>query len=116
MWLAVAIVFVHYGRIVDVVRYDLRVNRAAFWFANLLFATSVSSICYLAFYVPLVAKDPDPEAFAPNAVLIGTFAGLCAMVTYIMAFWPVWGLFTPVIVSCLTISTLLSVNFIPDIF
>ncbi len=78
------------------------------------FAANFGIMLYLTLWLPCVLKVTAPwEVYCPNMIPAATALGVGAVVFSVIAFWPIWGLLTPLLVLVLLMGLLFSTHFIP---
>lgn len=93
---------------------DLLCFRWALNLAVTLFFTNVGIFLYLTVWLPYVLKVTAPwEVYCPNMIPTATGLGVVSMILTMIAFWPVWGMLSPLIVIVLVIGFIFSAHFIP---
>jgi hypothetical protein len=89
-------------------------NRVALNVAIALFAIVVGIFFYLSFWLPVVMKENLPWHLAsPNMIPISTTCGVLSYISTMVAFWPVWGLMSPLFVTLFSLGLIFSAHFIP---
>lgn len=110
VWVALAIVVVYYSNFFLVIWESTKVNRLFFGFTLMSFSVFGIMTLYAAFVLP---QNEEIEVTAPRLVpvasAVGGFCYLCAHI----AFWPVWGWYTPAILISLMIGYLMAGTFAP---
>lgn len=115
-WIAAAAFITYFGKLPEVVQYDVRVLRLVLYVGVAMTLVGMGVILYLAFYLPIVQRIPVDDAadYCPRVVYLGAGCGVGSYIAYIIALWPVWGLGTPIIVSVLAVAAVFSLNLIPS--
>jgi hypothetical protein len=94
--------------------FNLNVARVAFALSMVAFTVVISIFVYLGFWLPVVMKNHIPwEIYCPNMIPLATGSSVIWFICLVMAFWPVWGLLSPLFVGFLTIGAIFSTHFIP---
>ena len=71
-------------------------------------------ILYLTIWLPLVVKITIPwDKYCPRMIPAATILGIFSIILFMMAFWPKYGLLTPLIIITLCMGTIFSAHFIP---
>jgi hypothetical protein len=69
---------------------------------------------YVVMWLPLVKKITIPhEIYCPNMIPIATAIGVSSYILFIVAFWPVWGLLSPLIITIELFGLIFICHFIP---
>jgi hypothetical protein len=116
-WVALAIGAIYYVDFLNVAMHNETVRRGALNASVVCLACNICLICYLVIYLPIFEKIKDHKMWdihCPNVIPIITVLGLTAIVLLNVAFWPVWGLLTPLLIFFLTMGFLLVGHFIPS--
>ena len=73
-------------------------------------------IGYIALYAPAIDKIAieDVAEKRPFAIYTGILSGIGAWLSFIIAFWPIWGLITPILVSVIGMAAMSITNFLPS--
>jgi hypothetical protein len=86
-------------------------------FLNLAFGTFFANLCivfYLTIWLPLIQKVTIPwDIYCPRMIPAATFLGVVCLVSLVMAFWPVWGFFSPLFISVFFLGLIFGTHFIP---
>lgn len=73
--------------------------------------------CYLAIWLPYVQKIRlEWSVYCPRMIPTATMAGFSASFCFHCAFWPVWGVLTPAVLSLFFIASLMTAHFLPSIW
>ena len=131
-WVAIAAVVLYYSDILQVGIHDQRVKRSVIFctsffihviffplrpYLNIAVACLVANICimiYLTIWLPLVLKVTISwDIYCPRMIPTSTLLGILCLLFLVVAFWPVWGLLTPLIIIILFMGLLFSTHFIP---
>lgn len=89
-------------------------NRISLNLAIVCFVANMGIIFYLTLYLPLIAKVTTPwEIYCPQMIPTSTALGIICLILLNIAFWPIWGLLTPLILMILLMGFLFSTHFIP---
>lgn len=79
-----------------------------------LFVANVCIMLYLLMWLPLVKKVTVPyEIYCPNMIPVATAFGVSSYILFILAFWPVWGLISPLIITIELFGLIFVAHFIP---
>jgi len=93
---------------------DERVNRLSLNLAVVCFTANFGIVLYLTLYLPLIAKVTAPwEVYCPNMIPTATGLGFACVVLLMVAFWPVYGLITPLLIAILLMGFLFVAHFVP---
>lgn len=116
MWLMVAIAVFYYTDFYFVVRYDIRVNR--FWFnlGALLVLVTVSIAAFLIVWLSFIKKvhSDDWERLYPSAIPLATASSIMSGIFLTVGLWPLWNIFTPVILFVLFMGFIVTVAMLPN--
>ena len=78
------------------------------------FVANMGVILYLTLWLPLVLKITIPwEIYCPHLIPISTALGVLSVLLLTIAFWPIFGLLSPLIIVILLMGFLFSSHFIP---
>ena len=89
-------------------------HRWALNLAVLLFFCNIGIFLYLAVWLPYVMKITAPwDVYCPNMIPTATGLGVTSLILAMIAFWPVWGMLSPLFIVILAIGLLFSAHFIP---
>lgn len=78
------------------------------------FIANVTIMLYLTLWLPYVQKITIPwEIYCPNLIPIATFLSITCMILLMMAFWPLYGMLTPLVIFVLCMGLIFSAHFIP---
>jgi hypothetical protein len=113
LWVAAAIAIFLLNDISMLIHSD-KINRFAFNLSIVSFVANVGIIIYLTVMLPLVFKVTIPwEIYCPNMIPLSTFLGLLCILSLFFAFWPIWGVLTPLYIGIMTLGVIFSAHFIP---
>lgn len=110
-WLAAAIAVLYYSNFFTVIFTHAGVNPTFFAVTLIGFGLFASMTLYAVFGLP---HDEEVEVVAPRLVPTATAVAFTTFLTAMIAFWPVWGWFTPAILLILLMGTLMSGQFMPS--
>lgn len=86
-------------------------------FLNLAAGTFMANLCiiiYLTIWLPMIQKVTIPwDIYCPRMIPTATFLGIVCMFSLVMAFWPVWGFFSPLFISVFFLGLIFGTHFIP---
>lgn len=85
-------------------------NTVFFGISLMLFGIFVTLVVYAAFLLP---GTEEVEVTAPSLIPIASAVGCLCFLTSLIAFWPVWGWYTPVILVVLQVGYLMLGSFLP---
>jgi hypothetical protein len=78
------------------------------------FSANVGIFFYLTVWMPYVLKVTAPwDIYCPNMIPTATGLGAASSFLAMIAFWPVWGMLSPLFVVVLVIGLIFSAHFIP---
>lgn len=94
--------------------YNLRMFR---WYLNVsvvCFSMDIVIMLYLTLYLPLICKVYTPwEIYCPRMIPTATLCGAIGGLSLMIAFWPIWGLLTPLILTIYFVGIVFATHFIP---
>nr|CCA23966.1 transmembrane protein putative [Albugo laibachii Nc14] len=116
LWVVTALIAAHYLDFVHVICYDPRVRTAFFYVAVILSGIYACITCYLAIWLPYVKNIRlEWSVYCPRMIPTATLVGFSASFCFHCAFWPVYGVLTPAILSLFFIASLMTAHFLPSI-
>lgn len=84
---------------------------------NLSVACISAVVCiflYLGLWLPFIMKNYAPwDIYCPKMIPTASALSVVAFIAFVVAFWPVWGLLSPLFVSLLSVGLLFSAHFVP---
>ena len=102
LWVVFSIVILFYTNLLNVAFSDERVNRYSLNAAIVCFVANMGIVLYLTLYLPLVLKVTAPwEIYCPHLIPISTVLGLLVVFLFVVAFYPIYGMLTPLIMGIL---------------
>ena len=115
VWVVFSIGIIWYTNLLNVAYSDERVNRYSLNFAVVCFVANMGIVLYLTLYLPLVLKVTDVpwEIYCPHLIPISTILGLLVVFLLIIAFYPIYGMLTPLIMGIMLMGFLFSTHFLP---
>ena len=114
VWVVLSISIVWYTNLLNVAYSDERVNRYSLNFAIVCFVANMGIVLYLTLYLPLVLKVTAPwEIYCPHLIPISTALGLLVVFLLVVAFYPIYGMLTPLLMGILLMGFLFSTHFLP---
>jgi len=116
-WVAAAFAVIYFTDLLNVVRYDQRLNRSFLLMGFTSMGILLGVVGYLALWVPLRASRPilDLAQYAPRAVMGGAISGVATFVFFTIALWPIWSFITLPIMIILSFAACLGPNLLPFI-
>lgn len=79
-----------------------------------LFISNFCIMMYLVVWLPYVEKVSIPyEIYCPNMIPMATAFGVSSYLLFIISFWPVWGLLSPLIITIELFGLIFVVHFVP---
>lgn len=117
IWVSLAVATIYYTDFIKVILTDERVNRTPLNLAIVSMVTIASILVYLCIYLPIFEKIKDYrmwDVHCPNMIPMLTGAGVCCIVSLVVAMWPVWGLLSPFLVFFLMMGFMFVAHFIPS--
>lgn len=114
-WVAAAGLILYYTDLLNVIRFDTRVNQPFLALGFTALFALLMVVAYLAAWVPLTASRPvlDLSTYAPRVVPVGAVAGVSTFIFFTIALWPVWGWVTLPIMIILSFAACLGPNLLP---
>ena len=113
-WVCLSIFVVYYTELLEVALYGEKVDRLSLNLAIISTMITTTIILYLTFWLPLVLKVTIPwEVYCPRMIPAATFFGILSFILYLFAFWPRFGLLTPLITITISMGLLFSTHFVP---
>lgn len=95
---------------------DDRLNRSFFNLGIVCSGVFTCLILYAAVWLPYVKRVTlDIQVYAPRLIPASTAFGVLASLGYIIGLWPVYGLFTPIILCVNFFSLIMATHFLPAI-
>jgi len=116
LWVAAAGAAAWYTDIFSVCLSSDQVSR--FWFNIGLCFFSLASVLvlYMAVWVPRVNKcDLDPSVYSPRMLPFTAGCSVASGLFLVVGLWPVYGLFTPGLLTLLWFGSLMSAHFLPSV-
>ena len=114
LWVVLSIVLLVYTNLLNVAYSDARVNRYSLNAAIACFVANMGIVLYLTLYLPLVLKVTAPwEIYCPHLIPISTALGLLVVFLFVVAFYPIYGMLTPLLIGILLMGFLFSTHFLP---
>ena len=113
-WVGAAVAIVYFTDLVNVALHDDRVNRLSLNLSILCLATNLGIILYATLWLPLVLRvRVSIDIYSPKIIPIATGLGVLCVLLLMVAFWPIFGLLTPLLVFFLLFGFLFSAHFVP---
>lgn len=95
---------------------DDRVNRAAFNLGVVSLVVFAVLILYASIWLPYVKRVTiDVQIYAPRLIPVATVFGSIASLGFMIGLWPVFGFFTPIILSINFFAFIMVSHFLPAI-
>lgn len=110
-WMAAAIAVLYYSNFFTVIFTHAGVNPVFFAVTLIGFGLFASMTLYAVFGLP---QDEEIEVVAPRLVPTATAVAFTTFLTALIAFWPVWGWYTPLIMLVLLMGMLMSGQLMPS--
>lgn len=117
-WLCASVGTCYYVDFFDVAINNEDVRRTVLNLGVVFFACMLCLVGYLGIYLPVFKNIKDQkmwEIYCPNVIPTITFLGVGTIVLFHVAFWPVWGLLTPLIMFIFSLGLLLCGHFLPSL-
>ncbi|KAJ1405279.1 hypothetical protein B484DRAFT_457112 [Ochromonadaceae sp. CCMP2298] len=112
-WVAAALAVMYFTDFWNVL-YSEKIDRFTLNLAIMCFFVDAGIFLYLVAWLPFILKVTAPwEVFCPNMIPMATGFGVLFLVLFIVSFWPVWGMLTPLWVGILMIGFVFSAHFVP---
>jgi hypothetical protein len=114
-WVILSALICYYTDIITIITMDDgKVIRSALNLAIICIMTNICIIFYLTIYLPFFMRINTPwEIYCPRMIPASTALGVLSIISAIVAFWPLWGLLTPLVIMTLCMGILFSTHFIP---
>lgn len=109
-WVAAAVFIVYYTNFFSVIWENSKVNTLFFSISLISFGIFFSMILYASF---VIANVEDIEIIAPRIIPTASLFGFCCFMSSLVAFWPVWGWYTPAILFTMLMGYLMAGTFVP---
>ena len=114
IWIATDVVLLYATDFFSKCFHDDRVNRAAFNLGIISLVVFTVLILYASIWLPYVKKVTiDVQIYAPRLIPVATVFGVIASLGFIIGLWPVFGFFTPVILSINFFAFIMVSHFLP---
>lgn len=127
-WVMLASATVYYTDMVNVALYSETINRKALNMSLMCLIFNALLMVYIAIYLPRFKGIQDPfkevdhegkkwvwlDIHHPKAIPTMTAVGLLCIILTMVAFWPEWGFFTPLLVGFLMMGVILGIHFVPS--
>ena len=117
LWVGLAGAAIYYVDFFNVAFHDERVKRTPLNVCIVCLTINLSLGLYLSVYLPYFEKIRDHKMWdihCPNVIPTITFCGILTLILGNVAFWPVWGFLTPLLIFLLMMGVLLVGHFIPS--
>ena len=116
MWVAGMCGVLYWCDAYNVVAKHPDVRRGWLYFAIVCWSVVVVIILYLSVWIPHVRKiHYEPNVVAPRAIPTAAVFMVSGSLSFVFAFWPVWGWLTPFILGITGLGLLMSFHFLPAI-
>ncbi|KAL5020862.1 hypothetical protein ScPMuIL_000017 [Solemya velum] len=117
LWLISAFAVFYYTDMVNALRYDRRIDRTWLNAGLLSVGITVSISLFLIIWVSCVKKrhSDDWERLYPAAIPIATAAFILGGICLTKGLWPIWSIFTPVILFVLFMGFVVTVAMLPNL-
>ncbi|KAH9258990.1 hypothetical protein BASA81_002610 [Batrachochytrium salamandrivorans] len=89
------------------------VHPTAFWLGSGFFLAAVGGVLRMCFWFKQGETQADFERAHPTFLLATSLAGLGSFVTLSVAFWPVYRIFTPFLLTLFWFGFVMSFHFLP---
>nr|XP_022343076.1 transmembrane protein 128-like isoform X1 [Crassostrea virginica] len=116
LWLITSIAVFYYTDFYIACRYDQRVNRIWFNVGGILILVNVCIAAFLIVYITYIKKvsADDWEKHYPAAIPIATGSFIMGSVCVTVGLWPLWNIFTPVILFILFMGMIVTLAMLPN--
>ncbi|XP_048747332.1 transmembrane protein 128-like [Ostrea edulis] len=116
LWFVSSIAVFYYTDFYIACRYDQRVNRVWFNVGAILILVNVSIAAFLIVYITYIKKvsTDDWETHYPAAIPIATGSFIIGGVCVTVGLWPIWNIFTPVILFTLFMGLIVTLAMLPN--
>lgn len=105
-WVASSATLAYQLDMLGLITGDHRVGRISLNIGILSLVASITIILYLTIWLPLVMKIDIPwDVYCPRMIPTATLLGVLSIVFFMIAFWPLWGLLTPLVRSTIYIQS-----------
>jgi hypothetical protein len=112
---SLAIFTIYYSNFFKNLFHNENINTPYFYIAMALYIGALAIFFYLCVYLPHFKniEDDQWDTYCPNAIPTATLCGVLAMITVIIAIYPVWGLLSIPMLLIMKLGLVMFVNFIP---
>ena len=116
LWIVADILLLYLTDFWNVCVGDDRVNRTAFNLGVVCLGVFSCLICYAAIWMPYVKHvNMDVQLYAPRLIPTASIFGVLASISFLVGLWPVFGIFTPIILTINFFSLIMTAHFLPAI-
>ena len=113
-WVVTALAIVYFTDLVNVALNGKDVNRISLNLAVMCLAAEIGIIIYAVLWLPIVLKvKVTVDKYNPKIIPVATGLGALCVLLLMVAFWPIFGLVTPLLVFFLLFGFLMSAHFVP---
>ena len=109
-WILATIFVIYYSNFFLVIWENERVNSLFFSIVLITFGIFASMISYAAFSIKNI---DDIEVTTPRLIPVASTAGFLCFISSLVAFWPVWGWYTHLMLITMVMGYLMAGSFIP---
>lgn len=109
-WVLATIFIVYYSNFYLVIWESQKVNSLFFAIGLICFGVFTSMTIYATFVLP---SFEDVEVTAPRLIPVASTVGFICFMSSLIAFWPVWGWYTPLMLSAMLMGYLMAGSFMP---
>jgi len=114
-WLGAAAFIIYYSSMWRVITTDSRVNSFFLQVGFVSMAAQALIFLYATVFLPFrVGRVDDYMVSCPRAVYASIANGLLIWIAFVIALWPIWGFFTPVMLTIIGFAAILSPNLVPS--
>ncbi|XP_061192871.1 transmembrane protein 128-like [Saccostrea echinata] len=116
LWLISSIAVFYYTDFYIACRYDQRVNRVWFNVGAILMLVNLSIAAFLIVYITYIKKvsTDNWETLYPAAIPIATGSFILGGICVTVGLWPIWSIFTPVILFTLFMGMIVTIAMLPN--
>ena len=109
-WIAAAVLVLYYSNFFYVVWNSSKINSLFFGISLVLFGAFASMVIYASFFI---SSKTEIEVAAPRLIPVASVVGFICFLTSHVAFWPVWGWMTPLILGVMQLGYIMAGSFLP---
>ncbi|OMJ95639.1 hypothetical protein SteCoe_884 [Stentor coeruleus] len=110
LWVLGAIFVIYYSNFFHVMWESEKINSLFFGISLVTFGIFTSMTIYASFALP---NFEDIEVVAPRLIPVASMFGFICFMSSLIAFWPVWGWYTPLMLITMLMGYLMAGSFLP---